>query len=204
VCRDRRGPDLDPIPQPTPRRLRSARAPAGAGIRTPPVRLPAAARSAQAGGTCREPQEDPAALPRGGPVGTQATGAEEGDGDTGAAADGGRAERALVGRFHPRPVRPGAPLPDLQRDRRRDEGMSCRRGRHLDLGSPRRAGTDSAHRSARQARSDRQRPRDRVHLERDAGLERGDGRALALHRAGQADARTGSARPSIQRCGTSS
>ena len=34
--------------------------------RTAPVRLPAAARSAEAGGPCREPQENPAALPRGG------------------------------------------------------------------------------------------------------------------------------------------
>ena len=50
----------------------------------------------------------------------------------------------------------------------------------------------------------RQRPRHRVHLERDAGLERRCRRALAFHRPGQADAKRHLARPSIRKCGTSS
>ena len=61
--------------------------------------------------------------------------------------------------------------------------------RHLDLGPPRRAGTDGPCRTTWQARPHRQRPRHRVHLERDAGLERRCRRALAFHRPGQADAK---------------
>ena len=104
---------------------------------------------------------------------------------------GGHAERALVGRFCPRSVRPRSADPDLQRHRRRDEGMPRRRGRHLDLWPACRPGTDGADRPAWQARPDRQRSRHRVHLERDAGLERRCRRALALHRPGQTDARHG-------------
>lgn len=128
VCHYRRGADLDPLPQPTPRRSRSARAPAGTGVRAAPVRLPAAPRSTQTSGTSLEAQEDPTALPSGGPLGAQATGAEEGDGNKGATPDGGRAEGALVGRLRPRPVRTRTAVPDLQSDRRCHEGMPVRRG----------------------------------------------------------------------------
>ncbi|HAV09346.1 MAG TPA: hypothetical protein DEF12_02540 [Rhodobacteraceae bacterium] len=52
----------------------------------------------------------------------------------------------------------------------------------------------SGHRIAREltaliARPDHSRPRHRVHLERNTGLERRDRRALAHHRTGQADAK---------------
>ena len=61
------------------------------------------------------------------------------------------------------------------------------RGRYRDLGPPRCAGPCGAHRAGL-GKLDLW---NRVHLERDAGLERGDERGLALHRARQADARHG-------------
>ena len=59
--------------------------------------------------------------------------------------------------------------------------MPGRRGRHLDLGPPRRAGTDPAL-VEQHGKPDLivSRPRHRVHLERDAGLERRCRRALAF------------------------
>jgi hypothetical protein len=109
------------------RALASARSPIAAPLvraRWAPVRLPAASRAAEAGGPCREPQKDPAALPRGRAVRAQAAVAEEGDRITGSAADGGGAQCALVGRFRPRPVRPGPPASDLQRRALRAIGSS--------------------------------------------------------------------------------
>ena len=61
------------------------------------------------------------------------------------------------------------------------------RGRYRDLGPPRCAGPRGAHRAGL-GKPDLWH---RDHLERDAGLERGDERGLALHRARQAYARHG-------------
>ncbi len=99
-----------------------------------------------------------------------------------------KAERALVARLRPRPVRLRPALPHPQHRRRRDARMPGGDPRHLDLGPAGGARTDDADRAARQAGHDRLRQRHRVHLERHAGLGEGSSGRLALHRAGQADA----------------
>ena len=100
--------------------------------RAPALRLSAAARAAAPRGTCREPQEDAAALSRGGPVGAPRRGRKRATG-TRAPLLVEVAERALVGRLRPRPVRLGPALSHPQCDRRRHRGIPCGDPGHLDL-----------------------------------------------------------------------
>lgn len=83
------------------------------------------------------------------------------------------AKTADLCRRHPRQVRALSPVPRLQGDRRCDEGMPGRRGRHFDFGTSGGAGAHRRDRKARKTGLDRQRSWNRVHFERDAGMDRG-------------------------------
>jgi hypothetical protein len=73
--------------------------------------------------------------------------------------------------------------------------------RHLDLWAARGARTDCLDRAPRQARHDRVRQRDRVHLERHARLDAGQQDRLALRR--ESRCRTAFVRASTAACATS-
>ena len=154
---------------------------AGAGGRAAPVRLSPAAHPSARRGLWFESQEDAAALPRGGSHCPQAQGPQASDGRAGADPRRGEAERPLVGRLHPRPALERSALPHPQRDRRRDQGKPDGGRRHLALGSQGGARTRRDHRAARQTRSDRLRSRNRVHLQRYAGLGSRQSGRLAFH-----------------------
>ena len=139
--RDRRGPDLDPLPQPTPPDDRDLRERLRAlaserrrfGYRRLHVLLRREGHVVNRKKTQRLYREEGLTV-------RKRRGRKK--------ATGTRAPLLTVTRpnarwsvdFRPRSVRPRSAVPDLQRDRRCHEGMPGRRGRHLDLGPPRRAG----------------------------------------------------------------
>ena len=133
VQHHRRGPEHGPLPSQAPRRRRPARAAAGAGGSAPAVRLPPPACPAARRGLDHEPQEDPAALRRGGPGGAPAQVAAPDRGGAHADPEAGGSQQPLVDGLRSRPAGERPPVPGADDHRRRHQGVPRRRPGHLPV-----------------------------------------------------------------------
>ena len=127
----RRGPEHGPLSSQAPRRRRAARAAARAGGSASAVRLPPPACPSPRRGLDHEPQEDPAALRRGGPGGAPAQVAAADRGGAHADPEAGGSQQPLVDGLRSRPAGQRPPVPGADDHRRRHQGVPRRRPGHL-------------------------------------------------------------------------
>jgi transposase InsO family protein len=143
-----------------------------AGAAAPTVRLSAAAHPAAPRRDHDQPQEDPAALPRGRADGQAPEGTKARCWRASTRAGANASQPALKPGLRARPARHWPTVPRAQHRRRRDARMPPGGGGHLDLGPAGRARVDRSDRRAWRAEDDRQRQRHRTDVERGACLVR--------------------------------
>ena len=168
------GAEHGPLSPEAPRRGCLARSAARAGGSASAVRIPPPACPAPRRGLDREPQQDAAALRRGGLGGAPAEVAAPDRGGAHADSEAGGAQQPLVDRLRSRSARERPPVPGADDHRRRDQAVPRRRPGPILVREAGGAGDDRADRAARPARRDRQRQRHRVHLRGGPGLHPGE------------------------------